>query len=363
MPRDANGIFTLPSGNPVVSGSIISAAWANTTMPDIGQSLTDSLDRYGRGGMLAEMKLANGLEASPALTWSSELSSGLYRAALNDIRFALGGDDLTRWDSSGFSIWSGAAWEVITPLTVGDGTVDGQMLIWQTDSWVPTSSLTVDGAGNAICTGEITAVTYNGDGSALTGIQSVNGVPVGGTTGQVLVKDSNGDFDTSWAAPGAAPVDSVFARTGAVVAEVGDYSGFYLGLTAQASDSALLGGENAAHYHNAANLSSGTLLAARLTGTYNISISGTAANATTATNSLALNGQNSAFYQNAANLTIGVLPLARLSGTYPCNISGSSASAATASNATLSANSTKWGGYNIVVGPAAGDPNTIYFVI
>ncbi|HUW13880.1 MAG TPA: hypothetical protein VM537_29420, partial [Anaerolineae bacterium] len=320
MPRDSNGLYSLPAGNPVAAGTIITIAWANPTMSDIGTSLTDSLDRYGRGGMLAPLKLTAGTSVAPGLSWSTELNSGLYLEGVNDLRFAVGGDDVTRWDGSGFSIWNGAEWEVITPLTVGDGTVDGQMLIWQTDSWVPTSSLTIDGAGNAICTGEITAVTYNGDGSALTGIQSVNGVPVGGTTGQVLVKDSNGDFDTSWAAPGAAPVDSVFTRTGAVVAQVGDYSGFYLGLTAQASDSALLGGENAAHYHNAANLSSGTLLAARLTGTYNISISGTAANATTATNSLALNGQNSAFYQNAANLTIGVLPLARLSGTYPCNI-------------------------------------------
>ena len=361
MPRDANGIFTLPSGNPVVSGSIISAAWANTTMPDIGQSLTDSLDRYGRGGMLAEMKLANGLEASPALTWSSELSSGLYRAALNDIRFALGGDDLTRWDSSGFSIWSGAEWEVITPLTVGDGTVDGQMLIWQTDSWVPTSSFTVDGAGNAICTGEITAVTYNGDGSALTGIQSVNGVPVGGTTGQVLVKDSNGDFDTSWAAPGAAPVDSVFTRTGAVVAQVGDYSAFYLGLTATAADAALFNGNNSAYYANAANLNAGVLPVARLSGTYNIGISGTAASATLSLNSTNLNNQPSSYYTNAANLSSGTLSAARLTGTYNINVSGSSATAATAANATLSANSTKWGGYSVVVGSTGTDPNTIYF--
>lgn len=44
-----------------------------------------------------------------------------------------------------------------------------------------------------------------------------------------------------------------------------------------------------------------------------------------------LDGQHGAFYQDAANLNAGILPVARLSGTYNINISGN---AATATNAT-----------------------------
>lgn len=35
MPRDSGGTFTLVSGNPVVSGTLIESNWANTTMPDL----------------------------------------------------------------------------------------------------------------------------------------------------------------------------------------------------------------------------------------------------------------------------------------------------------------------------------------
>lgn len=44
MPRDINGNYTLPIGNPVVSLSTITSAWANSTLADIAQALTDSLD-------------------------------------------------------------------------------------------------------------------------------------------------------------------------------------------------------------------------------------------------------------------------------------------------------------------------------
>jgi hypothetical protein len=51
------------------------------------------------------------------------------------------------------------------------------------------------------------------------------GVPTGGTTGQVLEKSSNADYDTEWATPsGGGAVSSVFGRTGAVVSSTDDYA-------------------------------------------------------------------------------------------------------------------------------------------
>jgi hypothetical protein len=43
MPRDAAGVYHLPAGNPVVSGTIISSTWANTTMQDLADALTQSV--------------------------------------------------------------------------------------------------------------------------------------------------------------------------------------------------------------------------------------------------------------------------------------------------------------------------------
>ena len=54
---------------------------------------------------------------------------------------------------------------------------------------------------------------------------AANGLPPGGTTGQVLSKDTDSDYDVTWIDPGsAALVDSVFGRTGDVVATAGDYN-------------------------------------------------------------------------------------------------------------------------------------------
>jgi hypothetical protein len=50
------------------------------------------------------------------------------------------------------------------------------------------------------------------------------GIPAGGTTGQVLAKASDNNYDFTWVAGGGSPVTSVFGRTGAVVAVSGDYN-------------------------------------------------------------------------------------------------------------------------------------------
>ncbi len=69
MPRNAQGIYSLPAGNPVVPGTLIETTWANPTMSDIAAALTGSLPRNGSAGMTGPLIL-NGdatlpLEAVP----------------------------------------------------------------------------------------------------------------------------------------------------------------------------------------------------------------------------------------------------------------------------------------------------------
>ena len=56
MPRDVNGVYSLPPGNPVVPNTIIATNWANTTMNDIATALTNSLSI---DGSVTTAKLAN----------------------------------------------------------------------------------------------------------------------------------------------------------------------------------------------------------------------------------------------------------------------------------------------------------------
>jgi hypothetical protein len=81
MSRDVTGTYTLPVGNPVVTGTAISSTWANDSLSDIATTLTNSLDRLGNGAMLAPLKLPNGTASDPTLTFASEATSGWYRQA------------------------------------------------------------------------------------------------------------------------------------------------------------------------------------------------------------------------------------------------------------------------------------------
>jgi hypothetical protein len=84
--RNSGGSYSLPAGNPVVTGTTITSTWANNTLNDIKTEITNSLDRQGRGGMSAPLQLASGTASAPGLTFSAEPTSGLYRAGAGDLR-------------------------------------------------------------------------------------------------------------------------------------------------------------------------------------------------------------------------------------------------------------------------------------
>ena len=78
MPTDVNGVFTLyQPGNPVQPGTVIDSAWANNTLDDIADALTDRLSTTGT--LSSTTYVANGTVALPAVTFTSEQSSGLYK--------------------------------------------------------------------------------------------------------------------------------------------------------------------------------------------------------------------------------------------------------------------------------------------
>lgn len=124
MPRDGSGNYSLPAGNPVVSNETISSTWANSTLEDLKNAVTDSLDRQGRGGMLAPFKFVDGTVGAPGMTFTSEPSSGFYRAAAGDVRWALGGVDVARVLAGGFQFFRASAWR--SPLDVAqDAAITG----------------------------------------------------------------------------------------------------------------------------------------------------------------------------------------------------------------------------------------------
>jgi hypothetical protein len=101
MSRNANGDYTLPLSD-VVNGTAITATWANTTLNDIATALTDSLDRYGRGGLSSPLENVDGTLLAPGIGFANEASTGIRRSGTNEMRAVIAGADVARWrDDSG----------------------------------------------------------------------------------------------------------------------------------------------------------------------------------------------------------------------------------------------------------------------
>ena len=123
MPRDGSGNYTLPAGNPVISGTVITPTWANPTMSDIGVEITDSLSRSGKGGMLVAFKNVDGTIGDPGMTWTNEPTSGFSRTDTNVMNASIGGTQSTRWvfGDLGFEIWDGTTW--VKPLVASSSPI------------------------------------------------------------------------------------------------------------------------------------------------------------------------------------------------------------------------------------------------
>jgi hypothetical protein len=59
MSRNGSGLYNLPAGNPVVTGTTISSTWANTTMQNIADALTQSVAADGQTSMSGNLKMGN----------------------------------------------------------------------------------------------------------------------------------------------------------------------------------------------------------------------------------------------------------------------------------------------------------------
>ena len=176
MPRNGSGTYSLPAGNPVVAGTTIEASWANTTLNDVATEMTGSLSRAGSGGMTGPLRLDAGTAAVPALAWSTETTTGLYRAGTNDVRLAVATSDVMRWQAAGVSVTgtlgvSAAATFSTTLAVTGAATLSSTLAVAGTTTLTGAATLT---ANPTLSAGTANGVLYldgskvASSGSALT---------------------------------------------------------------------------------------------------------------------------------------------------------------------------------------------------
>jgi hypothetical protein len=183
-------------------------------MDDLGDAVAASLDRYGRGGMLAPFAFSDGSVTAPGAAWSNEPTSGFYRASYGDIRVTVIGADRQRWTDTGTQLWNPttSSWEeivtsaggniptvIVNDLTVLDSfaspgisdnatataiTIDDTNGVGigytldvagstTLDSLTVTNDVTAD---SLTVTNGVTAATFVGDGSGLTNLPGISSV-------------------------------------------------------------------------------------------------------------------------------------------------------------------------------------------
>lgn len=59
MSRNGSGTYTLPAGNPVVTGTTITTTWANNTLTDMANALTGSVASDGQTTMSSNLNMGN----------------------------------------------------------------------------------------------------------------------------------------------------------------------------------------------------------------------------------------------------------------------------------------------------------------
>lgn len=85
MARNGSGVYSLPSGNPVVTGTTISSNWANNTLTDVATALTGSLAADGQTAWTGNQNagnnkitsLAAGSQPGESVRWQQLFSQGV----------------------------------------------------------------------------------------------------------------------------------------------------------------------------------------------------------------------------------------------------------------------------------------------
>jgi hypothetical protein len=218
MSRNGSGVYTLPAGNPVVTGTTILSSWANTTMQNIADGLTQSVSADGQTPMTGALNMAsNKIIALTDPTNAQDAATKYYvDAAVTGLsatylQRANNLSDVASASTSRTNLGLGTiATQAASSVAITGGAIDGTAIGATTASTGKFTTLTATaGSIDGVTVGATTATT--GKFTTLTATAgSIDGITVGATSA------STGAF-TNFTASGTAS----FTSTGAVKVPVG----------------------------------------------------------------------------------------------------------------------------------------------
>ena len=117
MGFNGSGSYTAPAGNPVVTGTVVTSTWANGLVTDIGNTFGNVLPRDGQAPMSAPLRLTDGTNTQPGITFNSDTNTGLYRPGAGLLSLTVSGTETLR----------AVAGRILVGTTTDDGTTKLQV--------------------------------------------------------------------------------------------------------------------------------------------------------------------------------------------------------------------------------------------
>jgi hypothetical protein len=173
MSRNGSGVYSLPAGNPVVTGTSISSTWSNTTLSDIATALTGSVASDGQTPMTGNLDmnsqkvvlLANGTVSTDAINLG-QLTTAFTNPTFSGTGFMLvpkgttaerpvspvNGEIRYNTTTSQFEGYQGGEWGQLG----GGATGGGGDEVFQENSLIVTTNYTITTGKNAMSVGPIT---------------------------------------------------------------------------------------------------------------------------------------------------------------------------------------------------------------
>jgi len=188
MSRNGSGTYSLPAGNPVVTNTVISSTWANSTLTDLATAMTGSVAADGQTPMTGNLNLANNKIIN--LTDPTSAQEAATKAYVDAVGFAVAPSTAGNVLTSNGTIWTSAP--VSTVLT-------GSMQMWPTAT-APTGYLLCAGSAVSRTTYAtlyaVIGTTYGiGDGTTTFNLPDLRGRSPFGVSGSYALASTGGSAD------------------------------------------------------------------------------------------------------------------------------------------------------------------------